>query len=57
MSNVILGANGMKYRVVHNGGNSWVVVELRAQRDKTVFEGTRTECDEWIERNGFDEWN
>lgn len=57
MSNVIKGANGMKYRVTGQDGD-YAVIELRAQRDKTVFHAaTRKECLEWIERNGHDAWN
>jgi hypothetical protein len=56
----IKAANGMKYRLVRNSDHSdeWVVVELHAgSRDKTVFHGTKSECSEWIEHNGHDEWN
>lgn len=57
MTNVIKGANGMKYRVVGQSGD-YAVVELHARKDKTVFHAdTRAECLEWIERNGHDEWN
>jgi hypothetical protein len=58
MTNVIRSANGMKYRVKKSGNaDEYVVIELRAQRDRDVFFGTKAECVEWIETNGHDEWN
>jgi hypothetical protein len=45
----------MLYTIRKNIGVNYKVVLVRTS--KTVFYGTKRECEEWLERNGHDEWN
>lgn len=42
------------YKIVTANADEWKVV--RKSDGKAVFYGTASECREWVERNGHDDW-
>jgi hypothetical protein len=46
-----------RYEIKGSKANCAVFQKTPSGAWKAVFYGNRTECKEWIERNGHDDWN